>query len=56
MKYCKNCIWFDKCGCDAPCKYYEADNTASAQELEAYEQDLELRASVYKGLVDEQDA
>ena len=56
MKNCKNCIWFDKCGSTTPCEYYEADDSASREDIENYGRNLALRASAYEELVDEQDA
>lgn len=53
---CKNCIWYEQCGCKegAACEDY----TPYDNELEddAYEEDLEMRKTLYEEQITEQNS
>lgn len=55
---CKNCLWYDKCGQDSACEYFEAASDAdSIEELtKAYTRDLRERHDYYVGQVEEQNS
>lgn len=55
MRDCKNCIWFDQCGQEEPCEYYETANTADKLTIKSYNRDMELRDLVYRSVIDELD-
>lgn len=51
---CKNCIWFDKCGCDHVCEYYETAGLEEAASRAEYAIDLLERDILYRKQVEEQ--
>lgn len=57
-KSCEKCLWAYKCGDGEPCEDYTPldDNGDYEMAAEEYEEDLNMRHELYKGLVREQDA
>ena len=53
---CKNCIWFDKCGCETACEYYETETLDEASSRMEYIKDLYERDILYKQQIEEQNS
>ncbi len=54
---CERCIWFDQCGKEKPCEYYEPASEEEADMIAKieYEADLRMRHDLYMEYVKEQD-
>ena len=55
---CEQCLWFDKCGCDETCEWFESIdfNDADAELDSTYNRDLTYRQEFYNEQIEEQNA
>ena len=57
-KECKNCIWFDQCGEDKACGFYESASDEEQKEIDEneYITDLQERHQAYEEQIEEQNS